>query len=132
MPIRPVALGLTLCEFAVIDENTHNVSAVSCFSRRFLDGGLEAMPPFYALAFMVGGHESMPAKLLIERLDTLETTNEKSFTLGFANSLEEIRALVRVRASAIPVFGYYNALFVVDGEMIAQKRFSILPRRSKK
>ncbi len=131
MPIRPVAVGLVLCELAIVDEKTHNVTAASCFSRRIFDGNLAAMPPFYVVATMVNGHGEMPGKLVIERLDTLDITYEREVTLKFKNSLEEITALFRVRGHAIPVYGYYQALIIADGEAIAQKRFSILQKETK-
>jgi hypothetical protein len=131
VPIRPVAVGLVLCELAIVDEKTHNVTAASCFSRRVVDGNLAAMPPFYVVATMVNGHGEMPGKLVIERLDTLAITYERAITLRFSNSLVEVTALFRVRAHAIPVHGYYQALLIIDGEAIAQKRFSILPKETK-
>lgn len=118
-----------LCELAIVDEKTRNVSAINCFSRRIIEGEIETAPPFNVFATMVGGHGTMPAKLVIERLDTLEATYEKPFTLRFPNSLDEMRALVRVRPIAIPVVGYYQALLIVEGETIAQKRFSITVRQ---
>ena len=53
MPVRPVAIGLVLCELVVVDEKTRNVSTISCFSRRVVDGALVFMPPFYIVATLV-------------------------------------------------------------------------------
>jgi hypothetical protein len=130
VPVRPVAAGLHLCELAIIDQKTQKVSAVSCFSRRVIDGGVEFMPPFYVVATLANGHGTMPAQLVIERLDTMEVTYERRVSLSFANSLQEVTAVIRVRGNAIPVHGYYHALLIVDGEQIAQKRFSIFRKES--
>ncbi len=128
MPIRPVAIGLVLCEFVVVDEKTRNITAVSCFSRRIVEAALDFMPPFYVVATMVNGHGAISARLVIERLDTLEITYERTLNLSFADSLRELSGIFRVRASAIPVHGFYQALLIADGEMIAQKRFSIISK----
>jgi hypothetical protein len=47
-----------------------------------------------------------------------------------AARLQELSALLRVRAHAIPVYGFYEAALIVDGEPIAQKKFSIFPKES--
>lgn len=130
MPIRPVAVGLVLCELAVVEENTRHVTAVNCFSRRVMDEEIGSMPPFYVLATLVGGHGTMAARFVIERLDTLEVSFERQFQLSFANALEEIRATFRV-ASAIPVHGFYQAILFVEGEAIASKRFSVHAKGNK-
>jgi hypothetical protein len=131
MYVRPVAIGLVLCEHAIVDEKTHNVTTVSCFSRRVVEGPVEFMPPIFVVFTLVDGHGTMPAKLVIERLDTLETAYERAFTLTFADSLKEVFGIFRVRAQAFPVFGSYQALLIVGSEAIAQKRFSITPKESK-
>lgn len=131
MPIRPVAIGLVLCELIIVDEKTRNVTTASCFSRRIVEGAVALMPPFYVVATMVNGHGAMPAKLVIERLDTLEITYERAFTLSFADSLQEVAGIFRLRGNVIPVHGFYQALLIVDGEVIAQKRFSIIPKETK-
>lgn len=71
---------------------------------------------------MVNGHGSMPAKLVIERLDTSEYTYEREFSVSFADTLQELMGIFRVRAHYIPVHGVYHAMLIVDGESIAQKR----------
>jgi hypothetical protein len=131
MPIRPVAIGLVLCDLVVIEENTRHVTAVNCFSRRVNDGEVGGLLPFYALATLAGGHGDMTARFVIERLDTLEVTFERQFQLSFANALEEVRATFRVRANAIPVYGYYQAMLFVEGETIASRRFSVHSKGSK-
>jgi hypothetical protein len=128
VPIQPVAVALVLCEFVVVDEKSRNITAVSCFSRRVFDGGLEFLPPFYVVATFVNGHGNVSAKLVIERLDTLEITWERAITLRFPDSLREQSAIFRVRSVAIPVHGFYDALLIVENEVIAQKRFSIFPK----
>jgi hypothetical protein len=126
-----VAVGLVLCELVVVEESTRHVTAVNCFSRRVIDGEIGSMPPFYVLATVVGGHGTMAARFVIERLDTLEVSFERQFQLSFANALDEIRATFRVRANAIPVHGFYQATLFVEGEAIALKRFSVHSKGNK-
>ncbi len=71
------------------------------------------------------------AKLVIERLDTLEHTYERSVTLNFADTLQELMGIFRVCASYIPVHGVYHAMLIIDGEFIVQMRFSIIPKAAK-
>ena len=131
MSIRPVAVGLVLCELVVVEENTRHVTAVNCFSRRVIDDGIGSMPPFFVLATLVGGHGTMAARFVIERLDTLEMSFERQFQLSFVNALKEIRATFRVRANALPVEGFYQAILYVEGEAVALKRFSIYSKGNK-
>jgi hypothetical protein len=128
MNVRPVSVGLVLCELAIVDDRTRNVTHTSCFSQRLVEGPLTYMPPFYVVAALAGGHGRMPGRLVVQRLDTLDITYHRTFTLDFADPLRELSGIFRVRAHAIPVYGYYEALLIVDGEAIAQKKFSILPK----
>jgi hypothetical protein len=131
MILKPAAVSLVLCELAIIDDRTRNLTAASCFSRRVVEGSLAFMPPFYIVATLVGGHGAIPGKLVLERLDTLEVTYERAFNLQFADPLQELTGLFRVRAHVIPVFGFYQIQLIADGESIAQKKFSIVPKGPK-
>ena len=73
----------------------------------------------------------MPARLVVERLDTLEVTYKKQFTLKFVDTLKEVSGIFRLRSSAIPVYGDYQAMLFVDDEVIGQKKFSNIPKESK-
>lgn len=130
MLIRPMAIGLTLCDVAIMEERTRRVSAVNCFSQRVVDGDIGAMPPFYVLAALIGGRGTASARFVVERLDTLEVCFQRDFQLKFARPLDEVRATFRVRASAIPRFGFYQATLAVEGDAIAQKRFSVVAKET--
>ena len=130
MSVKPVAVGLVVCELVVVDDKTRNITAVSCFSRRVVEVPLAWMPPFFVVVALADGQGTMPAQLVIERLDTLESTYERAFQLRMDDSLRDLSVSFRVQAQAIPVFGFYQAQFLVDGEMLAQKRFSILSKEA--
>src|SRR5439155_9729276 len=99
MSQRPAGVSLVLCELAIVDDRTRNVTAASCFSRRVVEGPLAFMPPFYVVATLAGGHGTMPATLVLERLDTLEVTYERAFTLHLTDPLQEQTGIFRVRAN---------------------------------
>jgi hypothetical protein len=62
---------------------------------------------------------------VIKRLDTLDEIYERSFPVRFANPLQEIRCLLRVRNCVFPVAGHYQFMLLADNELVAQRNIRI-------
>lgn len=77
MTQRPVAVGLLLCEQAIIEENTGNLTPVNCFSIRPADNVPGVGLPFTVVAFLTDGIGKVSLRIAIDRLDTLEEIYER-------------------------------------------------------
>ena len=122
----PLAVGLRLCEQVIIDDRTRRVTLVNCFFRWVVEGPLSERQTFHVVAVLTSGHGTMPAALMIDRLDTGETVFLREFNVRFADPVEHYWCMLRLRRVEFPVGGVYQATLLIDGESIASTRFSIL------
>jgi hypothetical protein len=82
MSQRPLAVALVLCEQVVVDDRTHRVTPVNCFTKWLIHGPLTEKQSFYAVAVFANGHGGIRARLEIERLDTAESIFRREFTIA--------------------------------------------------
>jgi hypothetical protein len=125
MSQAPVAVGLLLCE-QIIEEKTRNVTPVNCFARRIVARVPSEPFPFSAFAILADGMGEMLLELKIERLDTLEVIYRHSLTHRFTDPLQEVRYLFRIRDCSFPAPGAYQATLLAGGELVAQRKLSIV------
>jgi len=124
---RPVAVGLTICETVIVDEQTRNVTAVNCFRKRRVAGFPSEPFPFTVFAWLTDGMGQGRLQVAIQRLDAeeLEVVYRTSLPCQFASPLDEIRLIIRIRDCAFPVAGAYAVNLLADGELLAHKRLVI-------
>ncbi len=121
---RPIAIGMVLCEQVIVEEGTHNVTPVNCFNVREVED-LPGTATFFALAWLANGIGEMLAELVVERLDNFEETFRVNRKLVFPDRLRDMRFSARLRSCPLPVAGHYQVSLVVDGEMIATRKFHV-------
>lgn len=102
----PTVIGLLLCEQVVVEERTHNVTLVNCFTQLN-----QAMDPserqrFAVFAALTDGLGDIELKLVVQRLDTQEEIYHALRTLRFADRLQEVRYLFRVTNCSFPAVRY--------------------------
>ena len=122
MKQRPVAIGLLLCEQIIVEDKTHNITPVNCFTRRPADTFPSTPPPFVVLAILTDGSGEIPLEVLIQRLDTLDEVYRTTRSFHFTDPLLEMRCTVRIRECSFPVPGPYLVSLLADSEMIAQRK----------
>lgn len=126
----PVAVGLFLCEQAIIEEQTHNITLVNTFTRRVVDEIPWAPTNFVLFAVLTDGLGDVPLNLLIYRLHDMEEVFASSGKMRFTNPLNELRCLLRVRNCLFTEEGFYQVTLLAAGEQVAQRRFVIQVRGS--
>src|SRR5262249_30528874 len=117
---RPNAVGLLLCEHAVIEEKTRNVSLVNTFGRlRFREF---PSPPrrFVAFALLTDGLGQGTLTLVHTRLETSEDLNRYEWPAKFVDPLHQVRAVMRLPTLSFPAEGRYQFSLLADGEWVAQ------------
>jgi hypothetical protein len=128
MAQRPVAIGLLLCEQAIIQEGTRNVTLVNCFRDRVVRRIPSELFSFLAAAFLADGEGELPMEVFVQSLDNLEVIYRRSFRYRFLNPLREARLLLRVSHCVFPVAGPYQVVLTADAEMVAHSRLHIASR----
>jgi hypothetical protein len=82
--------------------------------------------PFTVLALLTDGVGEVMLEVVIERLDNLEEIYRYQHAYRFAHPLHEIRFQLRVVRCSFPVAGVYQVSLLADGEVLAQRRLTIV------
>lgn len=125
---RPVAVGLLLCEQAIIEEKSRNVTPVNCFTRRFVEHLPSENLTFTVLAFLTDGLGELELSLVIENLDGGTEIYQRTSRVQFENPLSEYRLSIRVRNCKFPGPGDYQATLLAQNEFIAHRKFHVLTK----
>lgn len=121
----PTVIGLLLCEQIVIEERTHNVTLVNCFTRFKVAMFPSEQQRFAVFAALTDGLGDIELKLAIQRLATLEETYHVSRSLRFIDRLQEVRFLFRVTNCSFPADGPYDVILFADGTELARHRILV-------
>jgi|ERR1019366_8428554 hypothetical protein len=120
----PVAIGLSLCEQVVIEEKTHNVTLVNCFTHRALDY-FPSETAFTVFALLTGGTGDVPLDVVVQELTELDDIYRISLTARFADPLQTIRCTVRIRDCEFPEPGQYVVSLRAGGEIVAERKLHL-------
>ncbi len=121
----PVAIGLSLCDLVVVEEKTHNVTLVNCFSHRTVDH-FPSETPFTVFALLTGGFGEKPLDVVVQELEDFDEIYRISSSAQFASPLRTIRCTVRVWDCSFPRPGHYLVSLLAGGEIVAQRKLQLL------
>lgn len=119
---RPVAIGLTVCEQAIIEEKTRNLTLVNCFRRLHVREFPATAQRLVAHAILTDGLGTGTMQFVVTPLDTLEDIYTHETKVSFANPLQEIRVVFRPSSALIfPRAGKYEINLLVDGQSVVHR-----------
>jgi hypothetical protein len=121
----PIAVGLTLCEQAIVEEGTRRISLINAFTHWKVTTFPSVPRPFCVVSVLTDGVGDGTIRLTITREETAAVIYDVRHSAHFPNRLSEMRALFRVNDCSFPAAGLYYATLSVDGEWVAQKRFQV-------
>ncbi len=121
----PTVLGLLVCEQVVIEERTHNVTLVNCFTRRNVEAFPSERQRFAVFAALTDGLGDIELKLVLQRLDTQQEIFQESRSLQFVDRLQEVRFLFRVATCSFPAAGRYDVILFASGSELARHRIDL-------
>jgi hypothetical protein len=124
----PNAVGLILCEKAITEEGTKNVTLVNTFVRLELDEFPTRPLEFVVYALLTDGLGAMPISVALMSLDTLDELMVHSIEVNFTNPNTEYRLRVRVRNTQFPAPGRYQITLFANGEWVAQAALNLVHR----
>ena len=125
MSQRPLVVGLLLCESLIVEEGTHNVTLVNCFTRRKVERFPSEPQSFLVFATLTDGLGDVNLDVTIRHLGELEEVYHRSRTFRFADPLQQLRMRLRVKGCSFPAAGPYEVSLLADGELIGQTRFVV-------
>ncbi len=72
MPVTPVAHGLILCDYVIVEERTHKVSLIGTFTGITSSQVPVPVPPCFAYALLTDSEGQIPVDLTISSLESSE------------------------------------------------------------
>src|ERR1700731_8770 len=118
----PMAVGLTLCNYVLIEAISHNVSLIGSFQSFRGDEFPFTPAPFNAFASLIGGQGEDILELIVTQLETDDELFKMQHRMLFPDRFKEVHVLFRVTNCIFPEVGAYLFTLLVDGEWMAQRR----------
>jgi hypothetical protein len=124
MALRPVVLGLTLCDYVIEEARTKKISLIGSFSG--LRGpGFPLLHPFSVYAALTDGLGEVTVDLVVMELERGEDLYRVRGTLHFADKLAEVNYHLRIKQFQFPRPGIYQFTLFLNGEWAAQRRLRV-------
>jgi hypothetical protein len=123
----PVALGLILCDYVIVEERTRKVSLIGTFTVIRAASFPALAQPFSAFALLTDGQGDARITLSVSQLQTQEAVYRREMVGLFTDKLAELRVHFRVSQCPFPAPGWYQVTLLVDGDWVAQRLIRVLP-----
>jgi hypothetical protein len=122
---RPTAAGLILCQQAIIEEKTRNITLINSFDwLRFRQ--FPSSKQFMGYLALTDGLGEMTLSLTVAGLHDLKGIYERSWHETFGDPLREKRRLILVSSCSFPSPGRYQVSILAEGEWVAQCLLTVL------
>ena len=125
MPPTPVAYGLTLCDVVIVDKKTNRVSLINTFSGVAATKFPVQVPQIVVYTVLTDSQGDVTLDFTITALDTGVQVYSHRSRQAFANRLQEVQYLLRVRNCVFLRPARYEAALFADGVLIARRPFSV-------
>ena len=126
MQRQPTVVGLKLCQHAIVQEKTRNVTLVNCFRKLAFSTFPAPARTFTVCAVLTNGLGDGELTLSMISLEDLEYVWTHSWKATFKDPLKELWFLMPVAACRFPKAGRYQAGLAIDGEPAAQTVLQVL------
>jgi hypothetical protein len=121
----PIALGLILCDYVIVEKETENLSFIGSFNT-IQSADFPFIPlPFCAIAILTGGQGEATATLTVTELHTDEEVYSLHQNLNFPDRFTELRVLFHVTMCQFDAPGVYVFTLQVDGDWVAHRRIPV-------
>jgi hypothetical protein len=114
-----------VCEKAIIEEGTKNVTLVNCHTRVRVEQFPSEPRRFALFAILADGAGDVTLEIVITRLADDATIFRESRPVHFGNKLQEVRFLFRVTGCTFPTAGKYQIDLFADGQYLAHHRINV-------
>jgi hypothetical protein len=117
---RPNAVGLILCQQAIIEEKPRNLTLVNTFTRLKFREFTSPPYPFFVYLALTDGLGEMTLSITVAGLNDLEILRRVAWHENLTDPLREARRLVQVTECSFPSPGRYQVSLLAGGEWVAQ------------
>jgi len=122
----PNAVGLKLCQQAIVEETTRNVTLVNCFRRLRVTTFPSPPQQFTVCVHLIDGLGEIEFSLEIHPLSTMHMLDLRKWKANFADPLEDKWVLVNFRNCVFPHPGRYEVALFANGMLTAQCVLEVL------
>ncbi|HZT82302.1 MAG TPA: hypothetical protein VFA26_18890 [Gemmataceae bacterium] len=117
----PLVRGLTLCDYAIVDQRTGKVSLIGTFVQMFEDSFPSVPRSFCAFIALTNGQGDATVELVITELETDEEIEREGASVTFPDKLTEVQVIFQLKGWSVSSPGWYSVSVLVDGEAIASR-----------
>lgn len=114
---KPMAVGLKVCEKAVVESKTGNVTLVNCLRRLRVKRFPAKAPSLSAFVSVTDGQGSCQLKIVVYHLATMDEIVAHEWMAEFSDPLRERWFLLPLGPIEFPVAGRYEVGLFADGEL---------------
>lgn len=116
---RPNAVALTICQQAIVERGSGNVTFVNSFTRLIHDAFPTPSRDFLVGCLLTDGRGEVTLHLTLESLDDLEDIFRRSYSITFPDPLRQVRLLWPLSDFSFPRPGRYQLTLWAEQEPIA-------------
>lgn len=124
----PVVQGLIVCEQAVVDARTRNVSFINRFTIARVDAFPSQPRTVCVFASLTNGFGEHAFRVELESLDADEVVYHFQRTIQFSDRLQDVPVLLTVNDLVFPHEGAYQFSLFVGDEPLTRYRFQVVSR----
>ncbi len=128
MARQPIVLGLTLCDYVIVEERTRKVSLIGTFTGLGVQAFPATIPPFSVFALLTDSVGEVMMKLIITHMESNEVVYTHRGVLPFVDVVAEVFYHLRLRQRVFSAPGSYLFSLLADAELIAQRRLRVYQR----
>ncbi len=125
---RPIVVGMSLCDYVIVEERTKKLSLIGTFTGLGVPHFPALVAPFSVFAVLTDGLGGATMELLVTHMDTNEETYSHQASLTFPDKVTEVSYHLRLRQFVFPAAGTYQFTLLLDGEWMAQRRLRVYHR----
>src|SRR5437773_49668 len=128
MARTPIAVGLTLCDYVIVEAMTHKISLVGCLTDIAVDELPGLAEPFSAVAFLTDAQGTIDLELTVEDAATAIVVDRYQQRIYSPGPLSVVYCNIRATHSPFPRPGVYVFSLWSNGQVIAERRASVYRR----
>ena len=132
MATKPIVLGLSICDYVIVEEKTKKVSLIGHFSGLAVDEFPTKALPFSVYAALSDSVGRLKIRLVVTRLDTGEVTYEVENQVSFPDKLTAVHLVCRLNNCEFPAPSWYQFTLLSENEWLAQRRVRVYAKGGEK
>jgi hypothetical protein len=121
----PTVIGLLICEKAIIEEGTKNVTLVNCHTRIKVERFPSDPQRFTLFAVLADGAGEVTLEVGVSRLADDVKVFRAQRRLRFGDKLQEVRFIFRMNNCRFSSAGKYQIDLLADGQYLAHHRIDV-------